>query len=142
MRVEIFTIITFQYLICQIIMSVCIMMCSAATGQSLKTLTVRMRGIASTDTGLSSSVSTRSSHSILFGENNIKKSMHICYIHSLIQLVIFCIPCSVGDTMGRRLGSILLGWASTQKCCSMLLWLDSSASSMDWRPMMMLSGRE
>lgn len=44
--------------------------------------------------------------------------------------------------MGRRLGSILLGWASTLKCCSMLLWLDLSASSMDWRHMMMLSGRE
>lgn len=63
----------------------CYVVHSADTGQSLEILTVRMRGIASTDTGLGSSASTRSSHSILSGESNNEKSMHMCYIPICIQ---------------------------------------------------------
>lgn len=72
-------------------MSVYVMLCSADTGQGLETLTVRMRGIASTSTGLSSAASTRSSHSILFGESKYEESMSVCCILLPIHLCLYII---------------------------------------------------
>lgn len=61
------------------------MLCSADTGQGLEILTVTMRGIASTNPGLGSAASTRSSHSILSGESTNEESMHMFCIPLLIQ---------------------------------------------------------